>query len=590
MIKFRWLVPTLALSLAACGGFFAVSDPVMRASAGEPATTSLKYVTAVANLHNRILFQDEEFRESRQSKLTYLYVAVSYSHQKVEGGQPRLIPLYLIDLEKGSVSETRGAELISRLPWDENARGQTFLKIETRAITDSDAKFVVDLWKGSQSLIQQAVGSATGVDQSLAAINTIAGIFEGISSKEFQYSASIAVPTTFSKSRSAVAYLIAPTDREGKLKEAASAEIARLSQAPSTVSLCYVGGDAVICEGESAYQAYPYVLVTFDISSYVSDNQLLPQKFTDDCSDLDDARVSKARDYISAAQLLTPEQIAGERQLINQAAAYAAFKKAITTRDARDATDRYDEFRRLPVSDGSFYKAYFNERSTRIDACIQTDLKRLVGADVVAALSAAANLPLDIEQASESELNALLRKLEVPLKASDEKGLEFLVNTALYQRTAARSRILEKVSYTRFYKREIEQLHGAQSKTAQSDQRADALRARITDSACEKCVLEARTALVEYSNRSLNAAVAAAERQQADALAEAARIKEELHVALGSQELLKKQDSEMKKKLELAIDQLNKQQDVLKASRTAKDISTLSKTVSDSHNLLNTFE
>jgi hypothetical protein len=122
-----------ALSLVARGGgFYKVDDAKQHAVTTDGTLQELGYVTATISLQNNKLFTTPLYKDGRDGDLAHFYAYAQFPN--IPSGSSQAIPLYLIDLQTGSIIDTRGGELISHYPINPDSRGDALFTIQTKAL------------------------------------------------------------------------------------------------------------------------------------------------------------------------------------------------------------------------------------------------------------------------------------------------------------------------------------------------------------------------------------------------------------------------------------------------------------------------
>lgn len=531
----------LALSLLAglcgCGGFYVVSERSVIESSQGSKVEQLQYITATIDLKNRDAIHSATFADSRDGDLSRLFVYASYTNPAFGDAAARSIPLYLVDLENGTVDSTSGAELISRLPQFGEARGSAFITIKTQALKKSDLSVILDVWNASKSLVETATSAAAGSKQVLEAVNTTTQILEKLAIKEYTATASLKVPQNLEQEHYAQVFLLLPTDRTARLNEVAQAELTKLGKTP--LSTCRKATGAYACRNDQEYLDFPYIIVDYSLSAYVADPSLIPQRLDPSCSLLSVEQVQNALKRIDEnSAFLSDIQKSEEKSLAQRARLVVAVDSAIKAKAYTSVVGAYAEYESVGQSTSTLFASHFKERTEVLNKCIENSVKRIPGSDALLRIFSLTTAQLDLESPDENKLNSTLAELATFAELVSDKELAYISVTEIFQRALARIKIVENVLYSKYYRYDVVRLQGMGSRSEEGDSLASALEQKLSRSACEKCISETKAAVIGYKNRVLTGQIAELESIRTKLLADAAQLQLELTAMASALEVL----------------------------------------------------
>lgn len=500
------------LTLTGCGGFYTITEASLAAgntTRAEPGTEKgFDYLSARIYFKGDQALSSPHFRENRDSKLSHLYIYALFNHPAL-GGQKE-IPLYLIDIEKGTLEVTAGMELISKLPLLPNQRGnQPMLSLKAVALEKSKLDIFRVIWGKAKPMIQTiALSTGAGVGVGIA-MDSLSSLLEELASaKEFRYQKNLIPPTSFGDGviGKVEMYLLAPTDKDGILT---SEILAQLQKKDFVLKRDGSTGLPVVFEGNQEYVELPYLLIDYRLSNYVEIENLIPQKLDDSCAVLSLQKLQNAQETLAHAALSAP-QMELETQLLEQAKAYFQVKSAVldwksegsteqeVQKKRREAVDAYFDYQqffgnRKPLK-GKMYVSYFQERMDSLDQCTERWAQKLPGYLALQKVSQRLALLLNRIDKLESELamEGALQELR-PILALDQilsklpgVGEGMIRGSALYNRAAAAIANIEDEEYNKYYQNVTSQLQ-----TLSPSEQAEQLRTKLVDKMpllqCELC-------------------------------------------------------------------------------------------------------
>lgn len=500
------------LTLVGCGGFYTMHQTPLAAG----STTKVKKEAAqgLNYLSARIYFKGDQalsnpiFRESRDSKLSHLYIYALFNHPSL-GGQKE-IPLYLIDLEKGSLEVTEGVELISKLPLLPNQRGnQPMLSLKAVALEKSKLDIFRLIWLKAKPMLQTiaiSTGAGAGVGVALDSLSSL--MEELAAAKEFRYQKNLIPPTSFGEGvvGKVEMYLLAPTDKEGILQLAL---IDQLQKKDLVLKRDDQGGLPMVFDGTREYKDLPYLLIDYQLSNYVEIDDFIPQKLDGTCAVLSEQKLQSAQESLAHATL-SAEQMELETRLLERAKAYSRVKANVSNwksegsteeerqKKRREAVDAYVDYQQFFASQlspkGDIYLSYFQDRVLSLDQCTELWAQKLPGYLTLQKVSHRLALllnqmsHLDSEQAMEHVLQELhpILVLDQTLSKLPGIGEGMIRGSALYNRAAAAIANIEEEEFARFYRSSTNQLQ-TDAPSSEMDQLQAKLLTRLPLLQCELC-------------------------------------------------------------------------------------------------------
>lgn len=293
----------LAALLGGCqGGFYKPQRVELAAPVATGATPSTPakqwpYLSAALYFDDSAV-HDATFRDQRNGDLSHLFVRVSFDHPALGG--LRTVPLYLLDLEHGSLDQTSGAELIAKLPVAPNRRRQYFMDIEVIALEKSKLEIVKKIWEKAKPLVTSAL-AATGIGGAAGvALDTASGLLDDLTaSKDYRSTLHIATPAVFPGDDGRLVYLlylIVPTDKRMVI----DAHAEELGRKDLTICRRSTGEPFVCVQGEPGqphppYTTLPYIIVEYRASDYLDDERLIAQAIDARCVAISAGAVTRAQ-------------------------------------------------------------------------------------------------------------------------------------------------------------------------------------------------------------------------------------------------------------------------------------------------------
>lgn len=543
MIKLITLLMLIAYSTACGGGGFFIIDETNAELADGAKVSNERYLTMQIDFRNKDVLLSDSYRSERDSDFKYIYIFAEFTEPVAGAGA---IPLFLIDLSTGAMQETRGAELISKLPLRPEVRGTQFFEIETRALEKSLANVIVDIWSSVEDIVKAAATTISpGTQTALSVVDSAATLLDRVASKERIYAARIAVRRNFNQERLAQVYFLLPTDEEGRVLDSAKRVINQARSAGLTICR-NPSGDAFACVGpenqRKSFEDFPYIIFDFRLQQYVEDDALLPRAFGLGCVNLTADRVATARARLGIPGLLHPEQAHEEELIIERADRFLALQRLVQAREFSRAVDAYTDYIEIGIGSGSpVYEYAFKTRTTELAACVQSQLTRIPGNEIIGPMVTLLSVPMNLTSGAEDELQNKLKEIVALIYAVDgdnQGATAFLNETRLYPRALARIRVLERMMYQRFYLPLISRLR---SGTGDAPQLVVTLQRKVSDTHCDLCRREGTAAILEYNNKTLAANLASVERDRIQVIEDAATLRSQLEAKNNALDMLNQQ-------------------------------------------------
>jgi len=522
-ILIGWSGLVAIIGTACGGGFYRIDNNIPKSNGSPPTGTG--YITATIDLQNKTAFtSNAAYLKHRDSKLTHLYI---YAEFPAGVSGPQKVPLYLVDFEKGVVDETRGAELISHYPYDEDARGKPLFRLQTRALKKNGADVALNVWSVTKGFAQNMAGMAFGPSTApiFSALDQAANVLGSLAAKEQQYTAQIEIPSTKDAREQILLYPVIATDENNVAIPEVKEEAEKLRQS-TTLAICAKPDDNAICVDGKPYTVLPYIIIKFTTQDYVSDVQLLNVGAS--CTGVDEPKVAAARARIAEAGVVSKAQHDIEESLDDRATALLSLRHAVAAGQPTKAIDAYDEYRSLPSvpnPNGALYKDHYSNQFSVIVSCVEAEAKKIVGFDSVNGLVGFMQKELDVTKLSEPSLESSLVEVASFVQV-DDKLMPAVSAAKVYQRAAARILTINNLLYQKFYSASIRSFRAATVPTTELDAAALDLEHRYAATSCDKCRSESSAATVAY--RSLKPASNATMR--ANLLAEASSVTSALKV------------------------------------------------------------
>ena len=395
-----WCVVTMGCG----GGFYRVDDAVQKAPVQKGTLGDFGYVTATINLQNSDLFASSTYIDSRDGNLAHLYVYAQFPNSPA--GTSQAIPLYLIDLDKGSIVDTRGAELISHYPINADSRGSTAFTIETRALKRTVGDTALKVWQLSGGLAQKVAGmSGPQATALFDVVNQGAGILGNLASTDQSHEAHVVIPKNYDKPEYADIYLILPTDKHGEALEAVKNEATSFVSA-ADITLCRDDSNLMYaCKGGSHYKGLPYIIVDFQLQNHVSDSALL--EHIDSACNIKPDQLKAAQERVEVPGVLSDPQLDLERVVNDRAGRLLQLRSALSDGKQSAAMDIYDDYVSLPplpetVKASSLYTTIYAARIKALNDCTTVAEKAIPGYEAADGLLKYISTEVDFDNAAEA--------------------------------------------------------------------------------------------------------------------------------------------------------------------------------------------
>lgn len=532
MLRLHVGIVSLCVLLGAtqCGGFFAlypkeVAQPE-KAALSMPPGSSLPYVTVRVYNHLEPAFFHARFRAGRKTDLSHLYIRAEYQEPNAE--KPKEIPLYLIDLAKGTVDTVTDTELSPK--WVLPSDGQdSRIRISLQSVALEKPAVVDAIWQRTKPLVQQASSLAWGNTGGLA-VEMFSGLLEKLAgAQEFGYRKTLpGIALQKNATSGVLMYLLVPTESDGTIKQSILQEINNKS-----LHVEWRNGPPKVYEGTKPYEQLPYFLVEYALSNYLALPGLLPAVFDSSCGDVSADVLQRAMGTLQNAKAsLSPEQASLELGLHNRAKLYLQEQEAMQAwgpneyaeakrRELRlQAINAYVNYRTLALQQkenhNALYTERFKPRMDALDRCVEQSARVVPFyasmEQVVTQLLATVHpkTPALDEADKERRLSVLYpilywtdRVRAQPggdTSLADEVG-PVLKGSLLYSQTVGQIASIEDELYRNYHQSKVEQLNSTKPPSKAGDQLKAELLRRVPRLQCQSCKKQILLACQDYETR-----------------------------------------------------------------------------------------
>jgi hypothetical protein len=500
------VVTCMTISITACGGFLKVTNENMPSFGDGVKDQNDKYVSASVYLRNSNTLLSDLFTKDRANKIKLLYISTKFTHP-VLAPTGKNVPLYMLNLDNGSLTESQGAQLIAKLPIDPNSAITGVLTFETHAVEKANVDGAMGIFKIASGIIGQAGIANAGLSTSLTLVDSAASQLDKMSVSDRTYSLNVVAPDIIKKKQFLI-YCILPTDSQGRILPKAT----DLAKNMLAYKILPKSDGGYLSKDDNDYTDLPYLVIDYTISDYVSDTSYLPKDISSTCGEITLQTVNDAENSLnSAGYLLSSEQKAQEVTLTAKGRRLCELVSAVTSRNDANSVDAYDAYMSIFSNTGSYYNKYYTNSHAALDKCADNTLRNVPGYDRITAVTKACGKG-NVNSLSSREIESLIFDLKVFTDQSlNIPGQEYLLQTRLFQKAAGRKLTAETALMFKEFKPKIEKIKQAKSRSTETDKVADDL-TKMAETSCVTCRNEALAAVSEYWNKF--AAVAEAKVQQ----------------------------------------------------------------------------